>query len=255
MTSADGGSDRYAAEEDAVEAFLARQNEQRVRAAQGAARKKWGMSITRQGLDDRQAEAYARAAIALGAEAFWLAEDSPLELEMHEDLDKYGRWAREEFGCSYPFEDGDYYQVCPCAIAHTRVGLSVGMLVKERVCAICQLRIPEECGHRAGRLYEVEGGQGPRGFCRVCGGSSCEEHVEGVLCETLQTRIVVEADLEEISIVRRPGNPLARLTKIPMDWDSILRENPGIRPGQRASCNRCLGICRGIADPFADPAT
>jgi hypothetical protein len=253
MTSTEGvGEDGVVADAEEVGAFLVEQREQRVRSAQAAARRSWGMSIIRQGADNPRAKVHAQEAIARGAEAFWLAEDSDLETEMHEDLDKYGRWKREKFGCSYLVEDGTYYQTCPCAIAHTRVGLSPGMLVTERICAICQLRFPEECKHRAGRLYWVEGGRGPRGLCQVCGSNECQEHTEGVRYRTLQVRVVMEAELEEISIVRRPANPLARMTKIPVSWNSIEAENPGVKPGSRVSCNRCLFSCEGILDPIGE---
>lgn len=196
--------------------FLAREHEQRANAARKVARRKWGIAILRADMGDPAAEQHAREALRLAASAFWLAEDSALEEAAHEDLDKFGRWTRETFGCKLVFEDGHYYQTCPVAIAHKRMGISVGMLVTNRICTICGEKFPDSCNHRAGVVYQVEGGPNKLGFCKVCGSKNCAEHLIGHIYPTVQTRIVFEAEVEEPSMVRKPAYPEARPTKLPV---------------------------------------
>jgi hypothetical protein len=228
--------------------FLDRKREQRVQETRKTAHRKWGMSIMRQSMGDVTAEQHARDALRLAASAFWIAEDSPLEDAAHEDLDKFGRWTRETFGCALSFEDGHYVQKCPVAIAHKRVGLSVGMLVTNRICAICGQKFPDSCTHRSGVVYQVNGGPNQLGFCKVCGSRDCAKHVAGQIYPTVQTRIVLEAELVEYSLVRRPAQPEARPTKLPVSWDEIRRSYPGTQRGDRVSCDRCLYPCSGIQE-------
>lgn len=232
--------------------FLDREREQRVHEIRKLAHRKWGMSIMRQSMGDVTAEQYARDALRLAASAFWIAEDSSLEDAAHEDLDKFGRWTRETFGCALSFEDGNYVQTCPVAIAHKRVGCSVGMLVTNRICAICGEKFPDSCTHRAGVVYHVNGGPNKLGFCRVCGSTDCAKHVIGQTYPTVQTRIVLEAELEEISLVRSPAYPEARLTKLPVSWDEIRQSHTGTRRGDRVSCDQCLYPCSGIQEVLKD---
>jgi hypothetical protein len=232
--------------------LLEQERDQRVQDARKSAHRKWGTSIMRQSMGDVTAEQYARESLRLAASAFWIAEDSPLEDAAHDDLDKLGRWTRETFGCALSFEDGHYVQTCPIAIAHKRVGCSVGMLVTNRICAICGEKFPDVCIHRAGVVYHVDGGPNQLGFCRVCGSADCSKHVIGRTYPTVQTRIVLEAELEEISLVRRPAQPEARLTKLPVSWDEIRQSYPGTRSGDRVSCDRCLYPCSGIQEVFKD---
>jgi hypothetical protein len=232
--------------------FLEREREKRVEETRKAARRKWGMSILRQSMGDATAERHAREALRLAASAFWVAEDPLLEDAAHEDLDKFGRWTRETFGCALSYEDGHYVQTCPVAIAHKRMGFSVGMLVTNRICVICGEKIPDTCTHRAGVVYQVDGGPNQLGFCRVCRSTNCVNHVAGQTYPTVQTRIVLEAELEEISLVRKPAQPEARPTKLPVSWDDIRRNYPGTRRGDRVSCDRCLYPCSGIQEVLKD---
>lgn len=232
--------------------FLEGEREQRVHEARKAAHRKWGTAILRQSIGDPTAELHARDALRLAAWAFWIAEDSPLEEAAHEDLDRFGRWTRETFGCALLFEDGHYAQTCPVAIAHHRIGLSVGMLVTNRVCAICGEKFPDSCNHRAGVVYQIDAGLNKLGFCRVCGAIDCTKHIPGQTYPAVQTRIVLQAELEEISLVRRPAQPEARPTKLPVSWDDISRSYPGTRPGDRVCCDRCLYPCGGIQEVFKE---
>jgi hypothetical protein len=67
-------------------------------------------------------------------------------------LDKAGALARTEFpeGCGLPYEKGTYFMDCPVALAHYRVGMSIGFIARAVECSICG-RDPDECPphHRA----------------------------------------------------------------------------------------------------------
>jgi len=231
-----------------VDAFKLEQVTSEVSRLHRAAQEAWAASLELAETDYAASAKHADDAISFGAHAFWYAEETDLEDEMHNHLDKYGEWRRVLFGCKLNFDGTDYQQTCPVAIAHKRIGLSVGMLVRERVCAICQLRIPDECKHRGERIYNVPGGIGPRGFCRVCGSEKCSTHATGQMYRTLQTRIVTDLELEEISFVRRPAQPLARITSIPVPWAQIADKLPNAVRGDPINCDRCLNPCTGLQE-------
>jgi hypothetical protein len=123
-------------------------------------RRGYGRSAMLADIGDRDAEGTARTMLREAASAFWNAEDTELESVTHEEMDTYGRWARPTFGCYLAFESGAYYQRCPIAIAHKRVGMSIGFDAKRRICTLCGEDFAE-CPHLIGRLYEVPGGVGP----------------------------------------------------------------------------------------------
>jgi hypothetical protein len=53
----------------------------------------------------------------------------------------------------------------------------------------------------------------------------------------------------EISIVRRPVEPEARLSALPVSTDDLVSEfGPGFKPGMEVSCNRCLSDCWGFEE-------
>jgi hypothetical protein len=79
------------------------------------------------GADD-EAEAKARSAFPTLRSAMNWLEDGPYFEEAHTQIDQAGRFVRETFGCPLLFEDGTYYQTCPVALAHNRIGLSPGMV-------------------------------------------------------------------------------------------------------------------------------
>lgn len=155
----------------------------------------------------------------------WL-EDTPHFRRAHQRLDAAGRLARETFpdGCNLTFENGTYFQECPAALAHTRVGMSIGYLVREAACSICS-EDPEDCTHIKGRMYDDE---------RCC-------------------RIIKRLDLLEISLVARPAQPDARIERISIET-SRLRAGLGddFRPGIAVTCDRCLSSCKGVARPFEE---
>jgi hypothetical protein len=111
----------------------------------------------------------------------WLEDTEHFE-EAHRALDEAGRFIRQTFGCSLTFKEGEYRQECPVALAHNRIGMSIGAIVKKVTCSICRCD-PHDCSHVTGRTY---------------GGERC-------------VRIVEEAELLEVSLVDRPSMPDARI--------------------------------------------
>jgi hypothetical protein len=167
-----------------------------------------------------EAEAKARSsAKTLRSAMDWLEDTAHFE-EAHRVLDQAGRFIWQNFGCRLAFQDGTYRQDCPVALAHNRIGMSIGAIVKKVSCSICR-RDPHDCSHITGRSYD---------------GNRC-------------VRIIEEAELLEVSLVDRPSMPDARIMSITIP-DSDLREQfgPNFQPGVPLSCNRCLSDCEGVED-------
>ncbi|MEE6257984.1 HK97 family phage prohead protease [Plantactinospora sonchi] len=232
----------------ALEEWHEQDRAERITTIRRRAKQLFGKSFLLNNIGDREAEQIARQLLSTAASAFWNSEDTTFEELAHEELDQYGRWVRETFGCRLAFEDGVYYQRCPVAIAHKRVGMSIGFTARQTVCSICGDDI-SECDHRSNLLYEVQGGVGSSGYCPVCGGSECDEHSPQKTYKVAPIRIIIKADLHEVSVVRKPANPDARITSIPVDT-SNLKEVLGasFQIGDAVNCDRCLNQCRGIEE-------
>ena len=164
-----------------------------------------------------------RALRTLRSAMNWLEDTEEFETA-HQRLDAAGRLARESFpsGCRYLMKDGAYFQECPVALAHNRVGLSPGILVRKSECSICHSD-PEDCDHITGRTYD---------------GERC-------------IRVITDAEILEVSLVGRPASPDARLESVSVPADELQsRLGSQFVPGMPAPCDRCLGECRGVARPF-----
>jgi hypothetical protein len=71
------------------------------------------------------AESEARVALGVFASALNWAEGGPFEPAVHARMDQAGRWVRERFGCKLHREGSEYFQRCPVALGHNRMGMSV----------------------------------------------------------------------------------------------------------------------------------
>lgn len=169
---------------------------------------------------DPGAESKARAALATLRSAMDWLEDTERFEEAHRELDRASRWVRRRFGCELHWTGQRYEQRCPVALAHTRVGMSIGYVVREAECSVCGAD-PDLCPHVTGRVY---------------GGRPC-------------FRVIKRADLLEVSLVPRPEHPDARITAVSVPL-ADLREQLGERfvPGMRVSCDRCLRPCAGVVE-------
>lgn len=173
---------------------------------------------------DQEAESLLRASLRGFRSAMNWLEDTPDFEVAHQRLDAAGHLAREAFpgGCRLAYREGTYLQECPAALAHNRVGLSPGILVRAAECSICS-QDPEDCSHITGRVYD---------------GARC-------------IRIITSAEILEVSVVGRPASPDARFDSLPVSL-AALREQLGERfsPGTPVTCGLCLRACTGVARPF-----
>jgi hypothetical protein len=187
-------------------------------------------------------------ALHSAAKSFWWAEDTELEGESHALMHRIGKWRRKELGCWLDYGAGRYRQVCPIAIAHKRIGFSIGFIAK-RHCSICGEDL-SECPHDRSRSYWVPGGAGTTGRCRVCRATDCG-HAADYLYRAPVISVVTELELREISVVGRPAQPEARLTELPIDLQDLGESlGPNFAPGVPVSCDKCLHQCEGIDDPY-----
>jgi len=233
------------ADDDVRAAYLERQVKARKQRGDGfmsAARGEMRADPTL--LARERAEKAARQALASYASALDWAEDTDREEEAHRQLDEAGRWVRRTFGCLVHQDGMTYSQRCPVALAHNRVGLSIGGAAK-RICSLCGSDL-SECEHMRGTSYLVPGGPSDLGWCRVCLKDSCDhepsqEYRVGVVAR------IIDLELVEVSIVSKPANPEARFTSIGLDLAQLQGHlGPEFRPGMPVSCDRCLSSCNGL---------
>jgi hypothetical protein len=198
----------------------------------------------------RRADTEARAALDSATRAFWWAENTSMEEEQHLLLHRIGRWTRRNLGCQLHFDGETYSHRCPVAIAHKRMGFSVGIIAK-RFCSLCDGDL-SECEHIRGRSYWIRGGAEPGLDCRVCLRPHCRHRTDRLYRAPVVSIIKEVDELREISWVRRPAHPEARLVALPVSTDDRA-EAPGgdFSVGVPVSCDRCLDPCPGIDDPFA----
>jgi hypothetical protein len=156
----------------------------------------------------------------------WLEDTSHFD-EAHAALDEAGTIARANFphGCQFAYRDGVYYQECPAALAHNRVGLSPGYVLHRVTCSICDLSpMDDDCSHVKGWAY---------------GDEVCIWQIE-------------EAEVLEVSLVGRPAQPDARITSISVSDSDLVKRFGNFRRGRPITCDRCLDACSGVARPFEE---
>jgi hypothetical protein len=217
----------------------------RIRHYRGLANRRFANARRLQGEGSPRAEPEARRAIDAAVRAFWWAEDTELEDAQHTLVHKVGRWTRRTFGCYLDYDGKRYRQLCPIAIAHKRLGFSIGF-VGPRTCSICGQDL-SECEHIRGRTYWVRGGAHDSRPCAVCVQPLCR-HLPDRLYRAPVVSIISEIDeVREVSVVGRPAVPEARLQELPIET-SALRERFGsaFHEGVRISCDLCLGACWGF---------
>lgn len=151
------------------------------------------------------------------------ADDTATFDAAHQLLDTTGRYLRETFGCTLAREGTEYYQECPVALAHNRMGMSPTIVFRLE-CSVCKGN-PYTCDHIEGDEY---------------GGQVCSYHRK-------LDRIT------EVSLVGNPRFPDNRFLKVSVDR-SDLRAGLGdaFVPGVEVNCDRCLTPCTGIFRPYRE---
>lgn len=153
----------------------------------------------------------------------WLEDTADFETA-HQRLDQAGELQRRHFRdrCRLTFKDGGYFQECSVSLAHSRVGLSIGGIIRESECSICH-QDPDDCEHIPGRAY---------------GGEEC-------------SRVIKQFDLQEVSLVDRPNVPDARIEGMSVDIADIRAElGDRFQVGMDVLCDRCLTPCDGVSRTF-----
>ena len=191
-----------------------------------------------------EAEEASRQALGLFARSLDWAEDSPDEDEAHELMDDAGWWVRTTFGCQLGRAGSEYRQRCPVALAHNRVGFSVGGTAI-RICSICGADL-SECEHLPGMAYMVPGGPDPLGWCRVCLEKACE-HEPGQQYRVSVIARITEMSVDEVSLVPKPANPECRILEMSISTSELVDAlGSEFVPGSEVKCNRCLYECGGL---------
>lgn len=197
-----------------------------------------------------RAETDARKALAFFARSLNWAEDTDQEEEAHRLMGEAGAWVRRTFGCQLARSGTEYRQRCPVALAHNRIGMSIGGTAV-RICSLCGEDF-SECEHMPGTAYMVPGGNSDLGWCRVCLQESCD-HRSTQRYRVSVIAIIKHMDVQEISLVPKPAHPEARVLEMTIPV-SDLREVLGDEfiPGSEVSCDRCLYPCDGLVkhDPL-----
>lgn len=195
-----------------------------------------------QSLDN--AEKDARAALTLFARSLDWAEDTEEEDEAHRLMDQAGTWVRETFGCQLTRSGTRYSQSCPVALAHNRIGMSIGGTAK-RLCSLCGEDL-SECEHIPGTSYLVPGGTSPLGWCRVCLQEACG-HAPDQTHRVPVVGIIRKMDLVEVSLVPKPAQPEARIMEMSISESELIEAlGDEFVPGDEVSCDACLLECRGL---------
>ena len=159
-------------------------------------------------------------------------------------MDQAGAWVRETFGCQLTRSGTRYSQTCPVALAHNRIGMSIGGTAK-RLCSLCGDDL-SECEHIPGTSYLVPGGVSSLGWCRVCLQEACE-HTPDQNHRVSVVGIIKEMDLVEVSFVPKPAQPEARIMEMTIPVPELIEAlGDTFVPGDEVSCDRCLRECGGL---------
>lgn len=151
------------------------------------------------------------------------------------------------FGCQAEIEDGRYWIVCPLRLMHFRMGLSVGLRTV-RVCSLCGNPI-DECEHLLDEEYEIVVKRDSSGACSACGTNSCS-HIAGDVVRLYPRPIHGDIELDEVSWVSTPRDPLARTTGIRIGKEQIKELAGGHPVGSPLNCGYCTGPCSGFNYPL-----
>ena len=109
-------------------------------------------------------------------------------------------------------------------LSHMRGGFSIGGTATA-ICSICQANVLE-CHHISGRLYNgvVAVRMGNR--CNICWEEKCD-HVVGKTYDSAERfALVTDIDLDHVSYVERPANPLCTFCSYSLPKADVLRLLP-----------------------------
>lgn len=150
----------------------------------------------------------------------WL-EDTEMFSQAHTVLDQIGAVTRKfkAEACVVENDNEVYFDTCSVSLAHSRVGLSPGFVVEEMVCSVCDAD-PRDCEHLSGEAY---GGE-------------------------IAHRVIKKARLLEVSLVARPAQPDARITRVSLPSAAVRAALGEMPPGTKLVCDKCLSACTGLRE-------
>lgn len=183
------------------------------------------------------------------------AVDSLNYLEDHPERDVAHLWVHRSgalraatIGCAMTVENGKVWRTCPVSIVHIRAGLSPGFTTRQ-VCSICRKSVAI-CDHFPGEYYEIIASKDASGRCNICNEEACAH--EPAITYFVEARVDWGIGrVQEFSFVRRPRNPLARLTRMTEDLAPGSNLHQGAIDGS-LHCTECLMPCPGFTRPFDD---
>lgn len=193
-------------------------------------------------------EKQARGALNAAVDAFDHLEDTDLASDAHSWAHTIGEMVAGLFGCQAKREGDRWFDVCRLSLMHLRVGLSVGF-VGRLLCSVCdrdQSSFPA-CGHTHGITYPRIAAQHADGSCTICGTLGCLTHAPGETYPIVARAQIRNVDrLDDISVVPRPRDPLARHAEIEIPAHVVAHlPNYGAQ-GASLYCEWCEAPCTGF---------
>ena len=193
-----------------------------------------------------QAEAILRESLLRYRNAFHLASEDPLIGQL---LHQKGRLIHDCFNCKVRMEGQTYYEECPVILAHIPLGFSIGGTA-DVICSICG-KDPWDCEHITEVKYNRIPAQKVSGLCNICLKEDCN-HVIGDLYDNVEAiRLIVKCELDHVSLVDNPANPLARIHMYTLAAEEVRETLPDAEksafvPGKTViHCHHCVE-CTGI---------
>ena len=187
---------------------------------------------------------YRRSLVKIREALLW----EPGEKSHGKYLHDVGRQIHDIFGCQVEFKDGLYWVMCPVMLSHSRGGFSIGGSGKA-VCSICGKDI-FDCPHVKGQTYDGVVARRHHNTCNICGQRECN-HKEGEAYNAVRAfAIVTELNLDHVSFVQNPANPLCVVYRYSVPKSDLLEmlpqdERDRVIYGETIiHCHHCL-ICNG----------
>jgi hypothetical protein len=137
-----------------------------------------------------------------------------------------------------------YYQECPVALSHSQLGLSIGGSA-DSICNICGVD-PWNCDHIKGYKYDGVVMRKITGVCNICTKEKCDHQVDQIYDNVMAFHFLINLKMDEVSLVKNPANPLARIHSYTLSAEEIREALP---KNQRASfvpgetiinCDHCV---------------
>lgn len=177
----------------------------------------------------------------------------PHRVEHRTHLHTLGERIHDRFGYEVEYRDRSYWVNCPVLLSHSRGGFSVGGRGRT-ICSVCGEEI-FNCPHVKGRAYDGITARKINGErCNIRGERLCG-HIPGNTYDHVRVfSVVVEMDLNHVSFVENPANPLAVVHNYSLTQTDMLSALPeeerdsfeyGKTTVRRHHCKICNGVGEG----------